>query len=427
MLDAKSFGVTPKQACINGINFFSFEKEKAPIFVRVFFYAGSKYDEKEGVAHFLEHMLGAGSQKFPSKDLLAAHIEDAGGKFAFTTNSDFICIDLEIAEPHDLPILIEVLDQMVNHSLFKAETFEKERGSILAELDEKKTHQKSFLWEVYQKLFFQKTALAKSTIGSEASIRSVTTDDVKDFMSKHITNPESDIEVVMAGGLKTEKVSEDIARLFSNRNPATKNTEKVPISRESWFGTEVFPSRTTSIRFGFRTETSTIQDEACAEICAEYIAGGRPSHLIAKLRYEKGLVYNITAINDFLQNGSSFTVQTNCSIDNLEQVLVIINAAFDHMAENGISPEKLKSTKIKLAKRALIEMQTSKSWVQNNERLVIANDGKNILDFLVAVESVSQKDIAVYTRKNFITDKKYLAACGPSSMVDIFKKVGVGV
>ncbi len=424
MLNVKSLGVTPRHACVNGINFFSFEKENAPIFVRVFLYAGSKYNEKEGVAHFLEHMLGAGSQRFPSKNLLAEYIEDVGGKFAFTTDSDFIRVDLEVAETQDLPILIEVLDQMINHSLFNADTFEKERSAILSEFSERKTHQKSLVWEVYRKLFFQKTALAKSEFGSEASLWSITTDDVKDFMSKHITNPESDIGVVMAGGLKMEKISEDIARLFSNRNSATKNTKKVPISRESWFETEVFPSRSTSILFGFRTETRTIQDEVCGKICAEYLAGGRPSYLITKLRYEKGLVYNIIALNRFLQNGSAFVVQTDCATDNLEQVLSIINGVFEQIAKDGIPLEKLKSMKTKLAKRALIELQTSKSWAQDNERLIVAGDGKDTMDFLSVIESISQKDIAAYTRTNFIANKKYLAACGPEHTTEIIKKLG---
>lgn len=422
MHNFKSFGVSFKTLTVNGIDFFSFEKPSAPIFVSVFFHAGSKFNEKDGAAHFLEHMLSAGSEKFPSKNLLADYIENTGGEFSLSTNSDFIRIDLEIAEPQDSPVLVDILDQMVNKSLFNEETFSKEKTSILSELANKTSNQKEFVWEVWRELFFQNTALSQSNLGSEESIKTTMVNDLLLFKNKYFLGGK--VSVIMAGGLQTEKMSTDLARVLGEKHTIIQNDTKVPMVREKWFDTEFYPSKLASVVFGFRTNTKTLKDEVCAAICAEYLAGGRASELITKLRYERGLVYNVGVINRCMQNGSAFAVRTDCEVDNLEQVLSIINKSFQNLHEFAISEEKLRDLKSRITKFFIIELQTSKSWVVNNERLVVANDGKSIIDFLSAVNEVSVGDIKKYVQRNFLLEKKYIAACGPEQVAEVIKKFG---
>ncbi len=416
----KSLGVDFKHASINGIDFFSFEKANAPIFVSVFFHAGSKYNTKDGVAHFLEHLLVAGSERFTSKNLLAEYIENTGGRFSASTNSDFIRIDLEVAESEDMPVLIDILDQMVNKSSLTASQFEVEKKAILAELVGKKTHQREFAWDVFQKLAFQGTILSKTNLGTERSIQEMSVDDVATFKTSYFSKGK--VSVIMAGGIETQEWSEKLARVLGDRTGAPIHAEKAIAIRDQWFAIEPYASKLASFYFGFRTDTQNIKDEACAKICADYLAGGRSSNLITKLRYEHGLVYSVVAINRFLQNGSIFSVRTDCDSDNLKQTLSLIDMSFKELCKNCIASEKLQNIKSKISKSFLIELQTSKSWVVHNERLVTANNGASILDLLSAIHEVSAEDAIQYARKNFSLEKKYLAVCGPSSVVSMVQK-----
>ena len=83
------FGVSFEKAKLNnGINVFSFYRKGMPICFRINFFAGSRFDSIPGTVHFLEHVLVAGTEKFPSKDKLAEPLEKIGGNFSASTDLD---------------------------------------------------------------------------------------------------------------------------------------------------------------------------------------------------------------------------------------------------------------------------------------------------------------------------------------------------
>jgi len=53
---------------------FFYTKEKGfPINIQIIFNAGARFGKKPGISHFLEHMLVAGSKKYPTKTLCVFH------------------------------------------------------------------------------------------------------------------------------------------------------------------------------------------------------------------------------------------------------------------------------------------------------------------------------------------------------------------
>ena len=149
------------------------ERKGSPIYMRFIFNAGARYDTKYGLAHFVEHMLVAGTEKFPTKDALARYIDATGGSFSASTNSDILYLNIEIAEKGDFDIAIQLIDQIFNHSLFDKQTIEKERGAIITELQKKRSNPESYIWSVFQKISFQNTPAGHPTLGDMDSINSI--------------------------------------------------------------------------------------------------------------------------------------------------------------------------------------------------------------------------------------------------------------
>ncbi len=65
----------------SGTHVVLFNRPKMPVHILVTFIAGSRFDPegKEGLAHFMEHMLLAGTKTYTTKDIMAGFIEDLGG------------------------------------------------------------------------------------------------------------------------------------------------------------------------------------------------------------------------------------------------------------------------------------------------------------------------------------------------------------
>ena len=68
----EDFGVERQETILsNGVKLILFNRKGMPVNIRVSFLAGSRFDQigKEGSAHFLEHMLVAGTKNFPTNPL----------------------------------------------------------------------------------------------------------------------------------------------------------------------------------------------------------------------------------------------------------------------------------------------------------------------------------------------------------------------
>jgi len=81
MLTLSDFSITRKEAILsNGLKLVVFERPNTLVAIRVLTFAGHRFDpaDKQGLAHFVEHTLINGTKKFPTKDKMAAYIEEYG-------------------------------------------------------------------------------------------------------------------------------------------------------------------------------------------------------------------------------------------------------------------------------------------------------------------------------------------------------------
>lgn len=238
----------------------------------------------------------AGTKRFPTKDKLAAYIEQYGGRFYASTSADNISINVSVGDPLDISRAIETLHEILLEPLFDEKTFETEKGSILKELGDRKSNPNSMIWEVWRRLFFQDTLIGRSTLGSEASISSITKKDVFDFYKERILSGK--MIMVASGGVEISELEKGLEEKvllpgISQIVPANDLPilRKNPISIEPYKGKEQV-----SLILGFRSSNIFHPDAPALDVVAEVLGGGRASSLQKKLRYNKGLVYSVGAM-----------------------------------------------------------------------------------------------------------------------------------
>src|SRR5579884_2156181 len=103
--------------------------------VAFFFAVGSRYEQDHvaGVSHFIEHMLFKGSQQYPTARLISEAVEGVGGSINGSTGKELTGYTVRV--PADcLPVVFNVLADMIRHPLFDPTEIEKERGVIIEEL-----------------------------------------------------------------------------------------------------------------------------------------------------------------------------------------------------------------------------------------------------------------------------------------------------
>ena len=96
--------------------------------------AGSRDEQPElsGATHFLEHLLFKGTPSRTAMDIAEAFDAVGGDTNAFTAK-EFTCFYARTLDD-DLPMSIEIISDMVQHSLLKEEDVTSERSVVLEEI-----------------------------------------------------------------------------------------------------------------------------------------------------------------------------------------------------------------------------------------------------------------------------------------------------
>ena len=315
-----------------------------------------------------------------------------------------------------------VLNEIINETLFDFTSLENERGAIISEQINKHASHRDFIWEVYKRLFFQKTNLGRYTLGTQESLKTITRDDLIEFKKKYFTK--NNMAIIASGDIDSKILASELEKILPKEivTKTLQTSNQLPIIKEKKFDVEPYLSKQASMVIGFRTVSLTLLDKACHHICASYLAQGRASLLIKELRYKKGLVYGISASPIVYKDRSSLTIKVDCENEKLPEVLEIINKNLQDIKKDGISEKKLAFIKSKIIKSYFITLQTSEALVEYNGILEIAPESGNIEDYLSILKDVSEKDIIDFIQKNFLNENMFIAGCGDKFIEEVLEK-----
>jgi predicted Zn-dependent peptidase len=396
----------------NGVSVFLFKRKGMPIYLRAVFFSGSRFDTKSGTAHFLEHMLFAGTEKFPSKNLIADHIQRVGGDFSASTEADVLKFNIEIPEVDDIDIGIDTLNQCLNKSLFDPTNIENERGAILSELSGKKASPKAYIWDVSRRITMQGTPICNNNLGTEDSINSIILDDIKNFKEKSLHT--GNLSFVVSGDIDINLLTEKLNDLIFQNGDTFSITEKLPIIKKVPQAIEKYPGSNVNSVIACRTSIADYKEYCALQVLNNILAVGRGSRLATILRYQNGLVYSVSGS---LFNGPDWgcmNIEFACIKDNFKKTIDLIYAEFDSLNKTGISKTDLENTKSKISKGMVRSTQTSKSWVDMNEIQCVfySTNPKTVDDYVETIKSLTLSDVNNVIQKYLRKENFYTAICG---------------
>jgi len=414
MYTFESFGIELVEDRLkNGSSLFLLKKKGAPLYIRASINAGTRWNKIHGTAHFVEHMIVAGSKKFPSKNLLAEQIEKIGGEFSASTNFDFVRVNVQVAQKDDLPTAVDLLNEILCESLFDQKVIENERGAILSELRSKKSNPKLRAADLFLSLAFQGTYMEHLTLGNEESVKQISENDIKKFYADYFSP--SRTTYICCGDIEIDELKGSLESSIQLPSTAENVFPPIPeIINKSRVSVEYFNEEETQLVFGFRTDVLSLEEKAALIIINNMLAVGRASILATELRYKKGLVYGVGG-SIFLYYGSgTFNISTSCSEKNVQEVLDIICRELGKIYENGLNEESFLFAKKKMLKSRFIEMQTASSWVNANDQFLnsLAIKKSNTIDFMNIIEGITAKRAHEVFKKYIVPGSSLLAVCG---------------
>jgi len=156
---------------------------------------GSRYETaaNNGVAHFLEHMAFKGTQK-RSQTQLELEVENMGAHLnAYTSREQTVFYAKCLSS--DLGNAVEILSDILQNSKFGEQEIERERGVILREMQEVEMNLQEVVFDHLHAVAYQGTPLGRTILGPTKNIKSITRDDLVNYIQTHYKGP----RMVLAG------------------------------------------------------------------------------------------------------------------------------------------------------------------------------------------------------------------------------------
>ncbi len=163
--------------------------------VGVFINAGSRYewDDENGLAHFVEHMLFKGTTN-RTRVQLEKEIEAMGGQLnAYTTRENTVFY----AKVHkaDVNKAIEILGDILSNSTFSPAAIEAEKETILRELEDIASNPEESIMDELHGMAYKNQPLGRPILGTAFDIKSLNKQHLEQYVRAHFYGP----RMVIAG------------------------------------------------------------------------------------------------------------------------------------------------------------------------------------------------------------------------------------
>lgn len=167
----------------NGLEVVVIPNKRAPVVYHSLWYKVGSADsppQQSGLAHFLEHLMFKGSQKFP-RDTFKRILNDLGGTQNANTSWDRTAFFVTVAKEY-LPIVMEMEADRMQNLVFNAESLEKEKEVVLQERRSTSDAQPmELLSEAANTSLFWEHPYGKPVIGFEKDILNYNVEKAKTF------------------------------------------------------------------------------------------------------------------------------------------------------------------------------------------------------------------------------------------------------
>lgn len=189
------------------------EKAAAALSVRIG--ANQNPPEREGLAHFLEHMLFLGTEKYPEAGAYQAFIAQHSGTFNAYTAAENTTYFFDI-DPIQLEPALDRFSQFFIAPLFTAKYVERERQAVHAEYVAKIKDDARREWEIYRELFNPEHPDAKFSVGNLTTLADRKGNSIRDeLIAFYKTHYSSDLmNLVVVGRESLDSLEQMVSSRF---------------------------------------------------------------------------------------------------------------------------------------------------------------------------------------------------------------------
>jgi len=270
--------------------------------VLVAFDAGARSErpQENGTAHFLEHLVFKGGEKYPTYKHVNETAERLGGVLNAYTSHDLVAFHITV-RAESASEAIDLLSDFVARPRLDAEELDRERGVVIQEINRAYDQPSTVAEYLIDQAAFGEHPLGRTVLGPEQNLRSFTREGIIAFRERRWAGARG--AAFLVGNLDHLPAPEVVRECFA-RFPALPVPE--PYEPAPEFAPQVLVDRRDTnqshLRMIYRPAlpVSDARKRAALTIYATLLGGSMGSRLFEEIREKRGLCYSVYAVDHAL-------------------------------------------------------------------------------------------------------------------------------
>ncbi len=387
----------------------------ATVALGLYFSVGTRCEAEaeHGLAHLVEHMMFKGT---PTRDAfeISRAIEAVGGQInAFTGREQTGYYAKVLAE--DAPLVLDILSDMLRHSLLDKAELDREREVIVQEIGQVQDTPDDLVFDLLAERVWAGQALGRSVLGTAEAIRTMPHQALADYVQRFYVG--SNLVVVGSGAISRDNllamVQQRLGTLAKGSTPAT--------TPALYVGGEVVDARETEqlhLALAWPGAAAGASDYYAQSVLSTLLGGGMSSRLFQEVREKRGLVYSIYSFTQPLLDGGLFGLYAGLAAEKLAELVTVCIAEIAAVAQN-ITPEELVRAKAQLRAGMVMGLESNLGRAEAlAQQLQVHGRLLSLADILAKLDAVTVLDCQREAAK-LLKAKPSISLVGPKADASI--------
>jgi len=267
--------------------------------VLVAFDAGARSErpEENGMAHFLEHLVFKGGEKYPTYKEVNETAERLGGVLNAYTSHDVVAFHITV-RAESAAEAIDLLTDFVARPRLDAEELDRERGVVIQEINRAYDQPSTVAEYLIDRAAFGEHPLGRTVLGPEDNLRGFTREAIIAFRQRRWSGARGGAFLV--GNLDHLPDEEQLQERFG-RFPSLPAPE--PYEPAPEFAPEVLvderDTNQSHLRMIYRPDVAVgdARRRAALSVYSTLLGGSMGSRLFEEIREKRGLCYSVYAVD----------------------------------------------------------------------------------------------------------------------------------
>ncbi len=400
------------------------QEHTSSVTIFVGFPVGSRFEDARinGTSHFIEHMMFKGTERRPHTKDITTEIDAAGAQWNAFTSKEWTVYYIKI-DSSRLEDAADLIEDMLFHSKFENDEFQREKGVINEELRMYEDTPARDVQEEFELIMHEGSPLSYKIGGTPEIINALTRDDLVNYRDKFYHH---DKMVVGVSGHYSEDQLAKVETIFEKGEKKGGTPEMLTSQAADAKDIVRLKYKKTDqvhIALGFPAFKRGDDRLPALSLLQVIMGGSMSSRLFIEIRERRGLAYRVrTDIEVYHDTGNTY-VHAGLHTERIDQALEVLVAELKKVAANGVTEQELEHAKGNVRGSMILALEDSATVAQFFvEQELLAPETFTPEQKLAKIDAVTLSDIQEVAKEVFDFTKAKLAVIGPFDDPKRFEK-----